>query len=65
MCAAGALLFGVLTGVTLWARPAPLALGVDALRALEERLATAGRGGLLVSPHHTLLIRSRVLQASE
>ena len=47
--AAGAVLFGVLTGVTLWARPAPLALGRDALRALEERLAAAGRGGLLVS----------------
>jgi hypothetical protein len=45
---AGALLFAVLTGVTLWARPAPLALGGDALRALEERLAAAGRGGLLV-----------------
>lgn len=47
-CGAGALLFAVLTGVTLWARPAPLALGGDALRALEERLAAAGRGGLLV-----------------
>ncbi|KAK9837509.1 hypothetical protein WJX81_007514 [Elliptochloris bilobata] len=44
---AGALLFLVLTGVTLWARPAPLALGVDALHALEERLSAAGRGGLL------------------
>lgn len=52
-CDAGALLFLVLTGATLWARPAPLALGVDALHALEQRLSAAGRGGLLVRSHST------------